>query len=65
MSLYQLGRTNEARALFSRAEAEMPPLPLDPQKPVIGGKAASHDVMVGWLAHNEAKSVLFGAEPKP
>ena len=64
MSLYQLGRTTEARNLFTMAEAQMPPLPQDPHKPVIKG-TAPHDVIIGWLAHNEAKSVLYGADPKP
>jgi tetratricopeptide (TPR) repeat protein len=65
LSLYQIGRTNEARELFSQAEAQMPPLPEDSQKPVIDGKAASHDVVLGWLAYKEAKSVLYGPDSKP
>ena len=48
--------------LQHRAEAQMPSFPQDPQKPVIDGKAASHDVMIGWLAYKEAKSVLYGPE---
>ena len=65
MSLFQLGRAGEARQLFSQAEAQMPPFPQDPGKPVIQGKTVSHDVMIGWLAYKEAKSLLNGQDPKP
>ena len=65
MSLFQLGRADEARQLFNQAEAHMPPFPPDPGKPVIQGKTVSHDVMIGWLAYQEAKSLLDGPNPKP
>ena len=59
MSLFQQGRKDEARRLFTQTEAQMIPYPQDPDKPVIAGKAASHDVMVTWLAYREAKALLY------
>ncbi|HSY17854.1 MAG TPA: tetratricopeptide repeat protein [Candidatus Acidoferrales bacterium] len=65
MCLFQLGRTDEARQLFTQSETQMPAFPQDPHKPVIHGKTASHDVIVGWLAYKEAKSLLSGLATKP
>jgi hypothetical protein len=36
----------------------MTPLPQDPNVPVVDGKTASHDVIISWLAYQEAKSLL-------
>ena len=66
MSLYRLGRKEEARRSFSVAEAEMPPLPADERKPLANGELASHDVMIWWLAYKEAKSLINDpGGPKP
>ena len=65
MSLFQRGHTGEAKALFNLAETQMIPLPQDPRKPVVDGAAASHDVIIGWLACKEAKSLIFGTDSKP
>jgi hypothetical protein len=65
MSLFRQGRAQEAQAVFSEAEAKMPPFPQDEGKPVIGGKTASHDVMICWLAYREAKAVLNGMDSTP
>lgn len=58
MSLFRQGRSQEAQTLFSQEEARMWPLPNDETKPVAKGELVSHDVLIWWLAHNEAKSTL-------
>ena len=58
MSLFKQGRSQEAQTLFSQEEARMWPLPNDETKPVANGGLVSHDVLIWWLAHNEAKSTL-------
>jgi serine/threonine protein kinase/TPR repeat protein len=65
MCLFKQNQVAEARQLFSQAETQMTPLPADPQKPFIQGKTASHDVIIGWLAYKEAKSVLYEVDLKP
>ncbi len=63
MSLLKQGRADTARQVFNQAEAQMPPYPQDTGKPLLDGKMASHDVMIGWLAYQEAKSLLAMAKP--
>jgi tetratricopeptide (TPR) repeat protein len=62
MCLFQLGRKDDARQLFTQAQAQMTPYPQDPNKPVVAGKAASHDVIIAWLAYREAKALLYDSE---
>jgi serine/threonine protein kinase/tetratricopeptide (TPR) repeat protein len=63
MSLFRQNKPEEARKLFSQAEAQMPPPPKDESKPLVDGMSLSHDVLIYWLAYKEAKSVLN--EPGP
>jgi WD40 repeat protein len=58
MSLFRQNRPEDARKLFSQAEAQMPPLPQDDAKPLVDGKPVSHDVLFCWLAYREAKAML-------
>jgi hypothetical protein len=58
MTVFRQDRAEEARKLFSQAEAQMPPLPKDESKPMVDGRPLSHDVLIWWLAYKEAKSVL-------
>jgi tetratricopeptide (TPR) repeat protein len=58
MCLFQEGQPTGARELFNQAQTEMTPLPQDPNVPVVDGKTASHDVIISWLAYQEAKSLL-------
>jgi tetratricopeptide (TPR) repeat protein len=58
MSLFRQDRPEEARRLFSEAEAQMPPLPKDEGKPLVDGRALSHDLLIRWLAYKEARTVL-------
>jgi len=60
MSLFWQNKRDEARKLFSQAEAEMPPLPKDENHPVVFGKAFDGDLTVTWLAYKEAKALLEG-----
>ena len=60
MNVFQQGRADEARELYNQAVTLLPPFPADTGRPVIGGKIASHDVIIGWLAGQEAKSLIFG-----
>jgi len=55
MTLLRQDRVEEARKLFSQAEAQMPALPKDESKPIVGGRALSHDVLIWWLAYKEAE----------
>jgi tetratricopeptide (TPR) repeat protein len=58
MSLFRQDRFEEARQLFSQAEAQMIPFPQDENKPLFKGDTASHDVMISWLAYKEAKALI-------
>ena len=60
MSLFRQGKVEEARKLFSRAEAQMPGFPQDESKPFVDGGPASHDDLICWLAYKEAKALLEG-----
>ncbi len=60
MSLFRQDRPEEARKLFSQAEAQIPPLPKDESKPLVAGETLSHDVVIGWLAYKEAKALIEG-----
>jgi tetratricopeptide (TPR) repeat protein len=65
MSLFRQDRPEEARKLFSLAEAQMPPLPQDESKPLVDGSLVSHDHLICWMAYKEAKSVLNEPAPNP
>ena len=58
MSLVRQGKTEEARKLFSQAEAQMPPCPQDGHKPLVEGRLVDHDYLIWWLAYKEAKTLL-------
>jgi len=58
MSLFRLDRKEEARKLFSLAEAQMPPLPQDESKPLVNGSLVSHDHLICWMAYKEAKQLI-------
>ena len=58
MSLFRQDKPEEARKLFSQAEAQMPPLPKDKSKPLVDGKPVDHDVLICWLAYKEAKALI-------
>jgi tetratricopeptide (TPR) repeat protein len=53
MSLFQLGKTDEARTLFTATEATMKPLPEDDQNPGL-----DPDDLILWLAYKESKTLL-------
>ena len=59
-SLFMQNKPEEARKLFSQAEAQMPPLPIDETKPIIDGKSFDRDLLVMWLAYKEAKALIGG-----
>ena len=62
MSLFRLGKPDEARKLAITAAAKMKPLPADEQNPLAGN--ATLDDLILWLAYKEAKSVIkFDAAP--
>jgi tetratricopeptide (TPR) repeat protein len=61
MSLFRQNKPDEARKLFSQAEAEMPPLPKDENHPVVAGRLFDADLTVAWLAYKEAKALLEGS----
>jgi cellobiose-specific phosphotransferase system component IIA len=60
MSLFRQDKLEEARKLFSQAEAQMPPLPKDESKPFVDGRPTSHDDLIWWLAYKEAKALIEG-----
>jgi serine/threonine protein kinase/tetratricopeptide (TPR) repeat protein len=60
MSLFRQDKVEEARKLFSQAEAQMPPLSKDESKPFVDGKPASHDDLIWWLAYKEARALIEG-----
>jgi tetratricopeptide (TPR) repeat protein len=63
MSLFRQDKPEEARKLFSQAQAQMPPLPEDENKPLVDGKPVSHDVLICWLAYKEARALLNQPPP--
>jgi serine/threonine protein kinase/tetratricopeptide (TPR) repeat protein len=58
MSLFRQNRSEEARTLFRQAEAQMPPLPQDENKPQLNGGPVVHDLLICWLAYKEAKALI-------
>jgi tetratricopeptide (TPR) repeat protein len=62
MSLVRQDKTEEARKLFSQAEAQMPPFPQYGHKPLVEGKLVDQDYLIWWLAYKEAKALI---ESKP
>ena len=56
MSLFQQGKKDEARKLFSETETQMKPLPADKRQPLADG--AGPDDLITWLAYKEAKALL-------
>ncbi len=62
MGLFRQGKTDLARKLATAAAAKMKPLPVDEQKPLLGG--ANHDDLIMWLAYKEAQAMIqLGATP--
>jgi tetratricopeptide (TPR) repeat protein/tRNA A-37 threonylcarbamoyl transferase component Bud32 len=62
MSLFRMGKPEEARTLASAAAAKMMPLPADEQNPLAGGANVDHLIL--WLAYKEAKAMIhFDAAP--
>ena len=61
MGLFRQGKTDLARKLATEAAATMKPLPVDEQRPLLGG--ADHNDLIMWLAYNydEQKPLLGGA----
>ncbi len=56
MGLFRQGKTDLARKLATEAAAKMKPLPVDEQKPLLGG--ADADDLIMWLACKEAKAMM-------
>ena len=62
MGLFRQGKTDLARKLATEAAAKMKPLPVDEQKPLLGG--ADENDLIMWLAYKEAKAMIqFDATP--
>jgi tetratricopeptide (TPR) repeat protein len=63
MSLFRLGKTDEARALALAAAAAMKPLPADLENPLADINDPINDLIV-WLTCKEAKAMIgFDAPP--
>jgi serine/threonine protein kinase/TPR repeat protein len=58
MCFFQQGRLAESRQLFNQAQNVMLPLPQNPLRPVINGKTAPCNVIISWLACQEAAALL-------
>src|SRR5262249_48128595 len=56
MSLFQEGKTNEARRLAIEAHAKMKPLPKDEKNPLADG--ATPDDLILWMAYKEARALI-------
>ncbi len=56
MSLFRLGKPDEARKLATAAAAKMKPLPGNEQNPLADG--ANRDDLIVWLAYKEAKALI-------
>jgi len=64
MSLFKQDKLEEARKVFSQAEAQIPPLPKDESKPTFDGKSFDRDWIIMWLAYKEAKELIEGQPPE-
>ncbi len=63
MSLFQLDRQDEARALVTATEAKMKPFPADEKNPLA---QVDHDDLILWLAYKEAQALLKSTDdPAP
>ncbi len=60
MSLFRQDKQEEARTVFSRAVAEMPPFPKDDHQPPAYDKSVNQDVLICWMAYKEAKALMEG-----
>ena len=58
MSLFRRQRAEEALRLFMQTEARAPSLPKDTNKPIVDGKPFDRDLLVMWLAYEEAKALI-------
>ena len=58
MSMFREGRPEEARKLFSQAEAQIPPLPRDESKPRVDGGQVDQNFVICWMAYKEAKALI-------
>lgn len=56
MCLFQLGKPDEARALFTATATKMKPFPADEKNPL--AKKANADDLILWLAYKEARTLL-------
>jgi hypothetical protein len=56
MSLFQQGKKDGARALFTATAATMKALPADENQP-LAGQAIADDLIL-WLAYKEAKALI-------
>jgi WD40 repeat protein/tetratricopeptide (TPR) repeat protein len=56
MSLFRLGKPDEARRIAIAAAVKMKPLPRDDNNPLAGG--ADHNDLILWLAYKEARTLL-------
>ena len=65
MSLFQLGRKDEARDVAARAVTRMKPLP-EHERDIMAGTEAISDQLIQWLAYKEARAMMqFDASPPP
>jgi WD40 repeat protein/tetratricopeptide (TPR) repeat protein len=62
MSLFRLGRAEEARKVATLAAAKMQPLPKDEQNPLVN--VANSDFLIVWMAYREARALL-NFDPSP
>jgi tetratricopeptide (TPR) repeat protein len=56
MSLFKLGKSDEARRIAIAAAVKMKPLPKDDSNPLAGGAYAND--LIQWLAYKEARTLL-------
>jgi serine/threonine protein kinase len=63
MSQFRQNRIEEARKTFHQAQAQVPRLPKEMNKPQADGKPVSQDVMVCWLGFKEAQALLNESTP--
>jgi serine/threonine protein kinase len=58
MCLFQQGRAEEARQVFSEAEARMPKLPKDESTPAFAQRFLNQELLICGMAYKEAKALL-------
>jgi cytochrome oxidase Cu insertion factor (SCO1/SenC/PrrC family) len=58
ITAFRQGKPDAAQELFRQGEADMPPVPTDPKRALLGGQFPDNYDLLWWIAHEEAGAIL-------